>query len=88
MHENMEWKATLTDEYGNSIEYLPYAFMVHEGEGYLILRAEDNPGMADEIIVLHTLRDGGNQPYELVEDTKIFADILLDNLGVDNGILN
>lgn len=72
--KQVQLKATLIDENGNVLEYEPYAFMVYEGENFLIMHTNDDLNAQDEIIVLKAENDASKEEpvFSFVErDTKM-----------------
>lgn len=68
------------------MEYRLWAIMQHEGKQYLIMRAEDNPLLMEDIMLLQLDADEKNGTYTVVGDLEPFAKVLHHTLGVNTSL--
>lgn len=88
--KQVQLKATLIDENGNVLEYEPYAFMVYEGENFLIMHTNGEMNAQDEILVLKAEKDAGEEEpvFSFVErDTKM-NQAIQEGLGIGKEMLH
>ena len=65
------------------MEYKLWAVMQHEGNQYLIMRAEKNPLLMEDIMLLQLDTNEKNSTYTVVNDLTPFAQVLHNTLGVN-----
>ncbi len=80
-----QFKATLQTEIGK-MDYNLWAFMSFEGEQYLVMRAEENKLLADDLIVLHVGEGEQGHVLNVVDDWSPFKDALYQSLGIEHQI--
>ena len=68
------------------MEYRLWAIMQHDGKQYLIMRAEDNPLLMEDIMLLQLDAKDKNETYTVISDLAPFAKILHNTLGVNTSI--
>lgn len=76
-----KYQAVLLDEKGNTVVYLPYAIVVQENENFLILKAQGESGVYDELLILRTISFENGGQFELVDDNDMIAKVVGESLG-------
>ena len=88
MTEKMQFKATLIDESGNELVYVPLAFMSYEGEHFVVMHAQGEAGMENELLVLKA-EEGGKKPvFSVVDNDENISNALFEGLGIGNNLVN
>ena len=79
-------KATLTDCSGRTVEYLPAAIMMFEGQQYLVMRAQSSELVQEEILLLWIDQGEKGTKLRVVEDLRPFVKAIADTLGVERKV--
>lgn len=69
-----------------SMEYKLWAIMQHDGKQYLVMKAEQNPLLAEDLMLLAVEQDESGSVYTVVKDLAPFAQALEHTLGVNTSI--
>ena len=78
-------KATLTRD-GEVVNYSPAAVMMVEDEQYLIMRADPEHLVEEEVLLLHVIRDEDGTRLRVVDDLEPFLHAIEDTLGLSGQI--
>ena len=81
------YQAVLRDEMGNTVVYLPHAVIVQEEENFLVLKAQGESGVYDELLVLRTVSFENGGQFELVDDENTVAQVIEQSFGMDHGLI-
>ena len=82
------FKATKTDQWGNTVEYFPCALLVSEGDHYLVLRPEQNTGLLEkmDLLLLKAVLSESGGSFEVVEDIAPYEEALRMGLGFEDPV--
>ncbi len=68
------------------MEYRLWAIMQHNGNQYLVMRAEENPLLMEDVMVLQIKSDEKGSTFTVMEDLTPFAEVLHSTLGVNMSV--